>query len=65
LYIGKRIPLVGKPQKIGLSPPPAVSNVYNILQAAFTCADPKSAKRQSSNQCIFALLGPASVKAAV
>jgi len=27
-------------------------------------ADPKSAKRQSSHQCLFALLGSAGVKAA-
>jgi len=31
---------------------------------AFTHADPKSAKRQSSYQCLFALLGSASTKVA-
>jgi len=34
------------------------------LRADFTCADPKSAKRQSSHQGLFALLGSAHVKAA-
>jgi hypothetical protein len=34
------------------------------LREAFTCQDPKSAKRQSSHQCLFALLGPACAKAA-
>jgi len=34
----------------------------NILRAAFTCADPKSAKKYS--QVFFALLGSASVKVA-
>jgi hypothetical protein len=29
----------------------------------FTFADPKSAKRHSSHQCLFVLLGPAYVKA--
>jgi hypothetical protein len=33
------------------------------LGAAFTHADPKSTKRQLSHQCLFALLGPAHVKA--
>jgi len=34
------------------------------LCKAFTCADPKSTKRQSSHQCLFALLGSACLKAA-
>jgi len=33
-------------------------------RAAFMCADPKSVKRQSSHQCLFAILGSAQVKAA-
>jgi len=36
----------------------------NALYAALMHTDPKSAKRQSSHQCLFALLGSASVKAA-
>jgi hypothetical protein len=39
-------------------------NFTNILPAAFGCADPKSAKRLSSHQCLFALLGSAHAKAA-
>jgi len=35
------------------------------LCTAFTGADPQSAKRQSSHQCHFVLLGYASVKAAL
>jgi len=38
--------------------PPGV-NFINVLQAAFTCTDPESAKRQSNQQ----LWGPASIKA--
>jgi len=33
------------------------------LRAAFMLADPKSAKRQSSHQCLFALLVSVRVKA--
>jgi len=39
-------------------------DLANISQTAFTCADPKSTKKQSSHQCLFALLGSAHVKAA-
>jgi len=40
-------------------------NFINVLSAAFTNVDPKCAKkRQSSQQCHLALLGPMSVKAA-
>jgi len=39
-------------------------NFTNVLQAAFTSSDLKSAKRQSSHQCLFALLGSARTKAA-
>ncbi len=35
----------------------------NILRTTFMCTDHKSAKRQSSQQCCFALLGPTRVKA--
>ncbi len=35
-----------------------------VLHAVFMCADIKSPRRQSSNQCLFALLGSAHVKAA-
>jgi len=35
----------------------------NILQAAFMPADPKSVKRQSSHQCLLALLESTHVKA--
>jgi len=38
-------------------------NFINVLQAAFTQADLKSIKIQSSCQCLFALLGSAPVKA--
>jgi len=34
------------------------------LRKAFTYEDPKSAKRQSSHQCLFALLGSMHAKAA-
>jgi len=34
------------------------------LGAAFTHSDPKSAKKQSSDQCLLALLGSSLVKAA-
>ncbi len=34
------------------------------LRAAYALANPSSAKRQSSHQCLFALLGYANVKAA-
>jgi len=33
------------------------------LCTAFTCADPKSSKRQSSHQCLFTLLGSVHTKA--
>jgi len=36
-----------------------------FLQAAFKCEDPKSAKRQSSHECLFVILGSAHVKASV
>jgi len=39
-------------------------NFTNVLQTAFTCADPKGAQRQSSHQCPFTLLESARVKAA-
>jgi len=38
-------------------------NFINILRAAFMLADPKSAKRQSSHQCLLPLLGALRVKA--
>jgi len=38
-------------------------NFINVLRAAFILADPKSAKRQSSCQSFFALMGSAPVKA--
>ncbi len=41
-----------------------VSISPTCLRAAFTCADPKSAKRQSCYQCLFGLLGSAHVKSA-
>jgi len=34
------------------------------LHTAFTRADPKSAKQQSTHKCIFALLGSTCIKAA-
>ncbi len=39
-------------------------NFMNILFKAFMCKNPKSAKRQSSFQCHFALLGSLRIKAA-
>jgi hypothetical protein len=42
--------------------PPGV-NFTNVLWTAFTCTDPKSAKRHSSHNCLFTLLGLACVKA--
>jgi hypothetical protein len=39
-------------------------NFTNVSRAAFTGADLISAKRQSSHQCLFVLLGSASLKAA-
>jgi len=39
-------------------------NFTNVLQAAFMLVDPKSAKKQLELTVFFALLGPASVKAA-
>jgi len=36
----------------------------HVLRAAFTLANPKSVKIQSSCQCLFALLEPALVNAA-
>jgi len=36
----------------------------NILCTAFTCADPKSAKKDCQLDCLFALLGSGSIKAA-
>jgi len=47
---------------VTLSRPRGV-NFINVLRAAFTRPDPKWAKRQSSHQCLFALLGPTRVKA--
>jgi len=41
-----------------------VSISQTRLQAAFTCKDLKSAKRQPSHQCLFALLESACIKAA-
>jgi len=38
-------------------------NFFNVLHTAFTRADPKSVRTQSSLQCLFKLLGSASVKA--
>ena len=43
--------------------PPGV-NFINVLRAAFTLADPKSAKKTVKSISFFALLGSASVKAA-
>ena len=39
-------------------------NFTNVLQAAFTCPDPKSAKKDSQVKQLFALLGSAHVKSA-
>jgi len=39
-----------------------VSISQTCLRVAFTCADPKSAKRQSHHQCLFALLWSLCVK---
>ncbi len=39
-------------------------NFINVLLTAFMHVDPECAKRQSSQQCHLALLGPTSVKAA-
>jgi len=39
-------------------------NFTNVLRAAFLGADPKSAKRLTSHQCLFVLLGSSSIKAA-
>jgi len=49
-----------------LSSDPSLSgvNYTNILHEAFTCADPKSAKKTDSLTVIFGLLGFAHVKAA-
>ena len=44
--------------------PVAGVNFTNILQAAFTCADPKSAIKLLNLTVFFALLGSAHVKAA-
>ena len=44
--------------------PTAGVNFINILRAAFTSADPKSAKKTVKLSSFFALLGYASVKAA-
>ncbi len=38
-------------------------NFTNILSAAFTHADPKTAKDNDDQTCLFALLGSAHVKA--
>jgi len=35
-----------------------------LTDPTFMCADPKSAKIQSSYKCLFVLLGSASIKAA-
>ena len=40
------------------------ANISNILQAAFTLKDPKSVIRHFWLECIFTLMGSASVKAA-
>jgi len=37
-------------------------DLTNVLWAAFTCKDPKSIKRESSHQYLFALLGSACIK---
>jgi len=44
---------------------PTSHGVYftNVLRKDFMNADPKSAKRQLSHQCLFALLGSPSIKA--
>ena len=39
-------------------------NFINVLQAAFTLADPKSAKKTVKSSSFFALSGSVSVKAA-
>ncbi len=39
-------------------------NFTNILQAAFTYEDPKSAKKHRQLDCLFALLESALIKAA-
>jgi len=39
-------------------------NFTNVLWAAFTCADPKIAKRHWWLDCLFTLLGSAHIKAA-
>ncbi len=44
---------------VGLAPE---VDFINIVQTTFMCAGPKSAKRQSSHQCLFALLRSVCVK---
>jgi len=39
------------------------ANFINVLQAAFAQEDSKCAKRHSSHQCLFLILGPTSIKA--
>ncbi len=50
-------------QAISDSGPPGV-NFINVLQAAFKRADPECAKKDTSQQCRLALLGPRRLKAA-
>jgi len=40
-------------------------NFTNVSRAAFTSADPKSEKKQSSHQCLFVLTRSAGAKAAL
>ncbi len=52
-----------KAQQIEAKKATSEVNFTNILCAAFTRADPKSAKRHSSHQYLFVLLGSWHVKA--
>ncbi len=40
-------------------------NITNVSRPAFACADINCAKRQSSHQCLFSLLGSLRAKAAL
>ncbi len=49
---------------LGIKEPPSGVNFINILRAAFTRADPESAKKTVKLLVCFTLLGSALVKAA-
>ncbi len=63
-YIRTRAVSMHLNEKMFKCEPPSGSISPTYLHKAFTLADPKSIKRQTSHQCLYVLLGFERVKAA-